>query len=154
MVVSYSQEKEFNMYDGVVWGPARTAKKVEFAATTIKQDQIEDAIFYVHLSSEVGQIPGTDTFTNEKDIVEAWTSLGMKHVKITKTKWGDYPVLAATGERPDGSTFYVAWVGINVESWALIIDYRYPKKKGHPSDDEKKIWETFLTKTKPKDGKE
>jgi hypothetical protein len=49
----------------------------------------------------------------EKGIVRKFSAAGLKKVKSAKTKWGDYPVLSLTGERPDGSPVFVAWIGIN-----------------------------------------
>lgn len=143
------ESKEFNMYDGVVWSVERTARQFEFGADR-KFSNAKDPMFYVVLSAEVGQIPGSNTFTNEKDLVANFTALGLKKVKSDKTKWGAYPVLSLTGERPDGSPVFVAWVGINSpDAWTILIDYRVPRGEGHPTKEEKKIWEKFLSDTKP-----
>ena len=153
IVVSVSPEtkttKEFSMYDGVIWAPERTARQFEFGADR-KFSNAKDSLFYIKLSDEVGQNPNTDTFTNEKNIVANFSVAGLKKVKSSKTKWGVYPVLSLTGERPDGSPVFVAWVGINSpDGWTILIDYRVPQGKGHPTDGERKIWEKFLSETKP-----
>jgi hypothetical protein len=141
--------KAFDMSDGVFWAPERTARHFEFGADK-KLSNAEDPLFFVHLSDSVGQMPGTDKFTIEKDLVANLTSSGTKKVKSSKSKWGDYPVLSVAGERPDGSPVFVAWVGINSpDGWAMLIDYRVPPQKGHPTVEEKKIWEKFLNETKP-----
>src|SRR5262249_7111544 len=70
IVVSASPDaktsKEFDMNEGNVWAPERTARQFEFNAEK-KFSNTKDPMFYVHLSSEVGQEPGRDTFTNEKN---------------------------------------------------------------------------------------
>jgi len=152
IVVSASAEtkttKQFNMEDGVVWAPERTARRFEFGADR-KFKNLKDPMFFAALSAEVAQQPGGDTFTNEKNIVANYSGAGLKNVKSTKTKWGSYPVLTLTGDRPDGSPIFVAWVGINSpEGWTILVDYRLPSGKGHPSDEEKKIWDNFLNQTK------
>ena len=146
---STKQTKEFDMTDGVIWSPERTARQFEFGADR-KFSNAKDPVFYVVLSDQVGQQPGGDAFTNEKNIVANYSAAGLKKVKSAKTKWGDYPVLSLTGERPDGSPVFVAWVGINSpDGWTILIDYRIPRGDGHPSKDEKQIWERFLSETKP-----
>ena len=144
------KSKEFNMYDGNIWAPQKTARQFEFLAETSFL-KAKEPMFWVHLSEEVAQNPGTDDFTNEPNIVANWTSaFGFKKVKSAKTKWATYPVLSLTGERPDGSPFFVAWIGINSpDGWAIIVDYRVPKGEGHPTKEEREIWETFLKETKP-----
>jgi hypothetical protein len=153
IVVSVSPDaktsKEFDMYEGNVWAPERTARQFEFRAEK-KFSNTQDPMFYVRLSSEVGQHPDSDTFTNEKNIESNSANAGLKKVKSAKTKWGDYPVLSLTGERPDGSPVFVAWLGINSrDGWTVLIDYRVPKGKGHPTKEERRIWERFLNDTKP-----
>ncbi len=153
IVVSASPDgktsKKFNMYDGNFWAPERTARQFEFSAER-KFSNTQDPIFYVQLSSDVGQHPGRDTFTNEKNIEANFSKMGLKKVKSSKSKWGDYPVLSLTGERPDNSPVFVAWVGINSpDGWTILVDYRVPKGKEHPTKEEQQIWKRFLTETKP-----
>jgi len=141
--------KDFDMYDGVIWSQERTVRQFEFGADG-KFSNAKDPLFYVVLSDQVGQQPGGDTFTNEKNIVANYSAAGLKKVKSAKTKWGDYPVLSLTGERPDDSPVFVAWVGINSpDAWTILIDYRVPRGEGHPTKEERKIWERFLSETKP-----
>lgn len=143
------ESKEFNMYDGNIWAPERTARQFEFA-TEKKFSNAKDPLFFVQLSESVGQEPGGDSFTHEKDLEATFGKLGVKGVKVAKRKWGDYPVLSVTGERPDGSPVFAAWVGINSpDGWTIKIEFRVPKGKGHPTREEKQIWERFLTETKP-----
>jgi hypothetical protein len=55
-----------------------------------------------------------------------------------------------TRERPDGSPVFVAWIGINSpDGWTILVDYRVPRGEGNPTKEEKKIWEKFLSGTKP-----
>ena len=70
------------MEDGVIWAPERTARQFEFGAEH-KFEKAKNPMFFVRLSSEVGQFPGRDTFTNEKDIVRNYTAAGLKNVKST-----------------------------------------------------------------------
>ena len=143
------ETKQFDMYDGVIWSTPRTAHQFEFGADH-KFSNAQEPIFWVHLSDNVGQKPGTDAFTNEKDLVVTLSGLGLKKVKSAKTKWGAYPVLSMTGERPDGSPAFAAWIGINSpDGWTILVDYRVPKGAGHPTKEETRIWETFLNNTKP-----
>lgn len=153
IVVSASPDaktsKEFDMYEGNVWAPERTARQFEFSAEK-KFSNTKDPMFYVQLSSDVGQEPGSDRFTNEKNIEANYTKAGLRKVQSAKTKWGSYPVLSLTGERPDGSPVFVTWLGINSrDGWTVFIDYRVPKGKEHPTKEERQIWETFLNETKP-----
>jgi hypothetical protein len=137
------------MDDGVIWAPEKTARQFEFGADR-KFSNATEPLFYARLSAEVGQQPGTDIFSNERDIVKNYSAAGLKKVKSSKIKWGNYPVLTLTGERPDGSPVFVAWIGINSpDGWTILVDYRVPKGKGHPTNEETKIWETFLKETKP-----
>jgi hypothetical protein len=55
-----------------------------------------------------------------------------------------------TFENPlDGAPMFVAWVGANTpEEWTVLINYRVPHGKGHPTEEEVKTWERFLTETK------
>jgi hypothetical protein len=143
-----SSQPDFNMYEGNIWAPERTARQFEHSAEH-KFSNAKDPMFFVHLSSDVAQIPGKDSFTNEKELETTFTGLGMQKVKSKKLKWGDYPVLSLTGERPNGSPVYVAWIGINSpDGWTILVDYRVPKGKNHPTRDERKIWDTFLSETK------
>ena len=76
-------------------------------------------------------------------------AVGAKNVSTKKLHWGTYPVLEFTGDRPNGSPFFTAWVGINSpDGWALFIDYRVPKGEGHPTKDEQAIWQHLMEDTK------
>jgi hypothetical protein len=98
----------------------------------------------------VRQVAGTKQFTNEKDLESKSKASGLKKVKVAKTAWGSYPVLSMTFENPlDGATMFIAWVGTNTsEEWTVLINYRVPKGKGHPTKEELRIWERFLSETK------
>lgn len=140
--------KEFDMYDGNIWAPARTAKQFEYGGEKSFAKAAEP-LFFVHLSSNVAQDPATGRFTHEKDLEANFQMMGVKHAKSARTKWGDYPVLSLTGERPDGSPVFVAWMGFNSpDGWTVLIDYRVPKGGGHPTREEQQIWERFLRDTK------
>lgn len=143
------KSREFDMYRGVIWAPERTARQYEFGSETNLQNA-KDPMFFVRLSSSVGQYPGTDRFTDEKNLVGQCRSLGLKNLKTAKNKWGAYPVFSVTGNRSDGSTFYMAWIGINSrDGWTIVVDYRVPMGADHPTKEEQQIWENFLTQTKP-----
>jgi len=145
---STKETKEFDMTDGVIWSAERTARQFEFGADR-KFSNAKDPVFYVVLSAEVAQEPGGDAFTNEKNIVANYSAAGLKKVKSGKTKWGSYPVLSLTGERPDGSPVFVAWIGINSpDGWTVLVDYRVPRGEAHPTNEERKTWERFLSQTK------
>ena len=141
--------REFNMEEGVIWAPERTARHFEFGADKTLANA-KDPMFYVRLSETVSQMPGTDKFKGEERMVAALTSSGVKNVKSSKTKWGHYPVLALTGQAKSGVAMFTAFLGINSpDGWVIAINYRVPTAKGHPTDEEKKIWERFLNETKP-----
>lgn len=139
------------MYSGVIWSEPGTAEPFAHGKTA-DLSRIAKPLFWVHLSSEVGQNPGTDTFSNEAGLKEAMVDFGFHDVDILKYQWGAYPVLSATGTRPNGSPFFVAWVGINTpEGWALIIDYRVPRSEDYSPKDAAAIWRNFLEHTRPRD---
>ena len=99
IVVSASPEsrsiKKFNMSDGNIWAPERTARQFEFGVET-RFSKAQDPMFLVRLSTQVAQYPGKGKFTIEKDLARNVDSLGLKDAKTKKSKWGKYPVL-----RPD-----------------------------------------------------
>lgn len=134
-----------DMYSGVLWGTKETAAKVKKAASFAAADS---AFFMIRLSSDVGQ-EEDGTFSHEKDLEKTLKSMGMKEVLTTKLKWGDYPVLTMTALRPDGTRAFTAWVGINRGSWVLFCDFQTGRGPGHPTEQEKAIWNDFLEKTKP-----
>ncbi len=141
---------EYDMYDGVLWAPERTARQYEFQAET-NLKRAKDPLFWVRLSSSVGHKPGTDQFSHEESMDAAFAKVGVKNYKKAKHKWGPYPVLSVSGERPNGSTFFSAWIGTHLPGgWAILVDYRTPQGRGHPTAEERRIWEDFLKKTKAK----
>ena len=135
---------EADMYRGVLWGTKETAAKVKKAGSYAAADS---AFFLIRLSSDVGQEDGS--FSHEKDLEKKLESMGMKDVRTNKRKWGDYPVLTMTALRPDGTRAFTAWVGINRGSWVLFCDFQTGRGPGHPTEQEKAIWNDFLEKTKP-----
>ena len=142
--------KDMDFLDGVIWAPALTARQFEFGGNG-KLNEAKEPLFHITITPLVRQIAGTEQFTNEKDLEAKAKVSGLKKLKVTKTKWGNYPVLSMTFENPlDGATMFVAWVGANTpEEWAVLINYRVPQGKGHPTKEEMKIWERFLGETKP-----
>lgn len=151
VVVSASPEsrstKRFNMNDGNIWAPVRTARQFEYGAET-KFSKAQEPMFLVHLSSQVAQYPGKGKFTIEKDLAKNVGSLGLKNAKTKKSKWGKYPVLSLTGERPNGTPVFIAWIGINSpDGWTILVDYRVPIGPGHPTVEEQQIWDDFLNLT-------
>ena len=111
IVVSASPDarttKAFDMSDGNIWAPEKTARQFEYGAEH-KFSNAKEPMFLVHLSSEVAQYPGKNEFTIEKDLEASLSRMGMKNVKTRKVNWGKYPVLSVTGERPDGSPAFFA----------------------------------------------
>jgi hypothetical protein len=153
MVVSANPEakgtKEMDILEGVIWAPERTAHQFEFGGSG-KLNEAKEPLFHVTITPLVRQIAGTEQFPNEKDLETKSMVSGLKKVKVAKTKWGNYPVLSMTFENPlDHATMFVAWVGANIpEEWVVLINYRVPQGKGHPTKEELKIWERFLSETK------
>lgn len=137
--------KEMDILDGVIWAPERTARQFEFGGDG-KLNGAKDPLFHVAITPLVMQKPGTDQFTNEKDLAAKSSATGLKKVKTAKTEWGEYPVLSMTFENPlDGATMFVAWVGLNSpDGWTVLVNHRIPQAKGHPTNEELKIWERFL----------
>ena len=153
IVVSASPEakgtKAMDILEGVLWASERTARQFEFGGNG-KLNGAKEPLFHVAITPLVMQKPGTDQFTNEKDLEAKSAAAGLKKAKVTKTKWGDYPVLSMTFENPlDGATMFVAWVGVNSpDGWTVLINYRVPQGKGHPTKEELEIWKRFLSETK------
>jgi hypothetical protein len=86
----------------------------------------------------------------DENIIANLTASGVKDVKLQKNKWGNYPVLALTGMAKGNSPMFTAFLGINSpDTWVIAITYKVPSGKGHPTDEEKKVWERFLNETKP-----
>ncbi len=141
--------KEMDILDGVIWAPEHTARQFEFGGDG-KLNDAKEPLFHVAITPLVMQKPGTDQFTNEKDLEAKLSATGVKKVKTAKTKWGEYPVLNMIFENPrDGATMFVAWVGLNSpDGWTVLVNYRVPQGKGHPTKEELKIWERFLSETK------
>jgi len=141
--------KEMNILDGVIWSPERTARQFEFGDNG-KLNEAKEPLFHVAITPLVRQKAGTDQFSNEQDLEAKSKASGLKNVKVAKSKWGNYPVLSMTFENPlDGATMFVAWVGANTpEEWTVLINYRVPQGKGHPTKEELKTWERFLSETK------
>jgi hypothetical protein len=149
--VSTNGRDGWNMYQGVTWSEPGAAEPFT-RGNPLDLSQIKKPLFWVHLSSEVGQIPGTDTFTNEAGVKEAAIGAGIRDVEIRKYHWGAYPLLSFTGTRPNGTPVRVVWVGINrPEGWALIIDYRVPHSDVYSPEDAETIWRNFLEQTRPRD---
>lgn len=140
---------EMDILDGVIWAPERTARQFDFGGNG-RLNEAKDPLFHVVVTPLVRQLAGTTQFSNEKDLEANSKASGLKKVKTAKTKWGDYPVLSMTFENPlDGATMFVAWVGANTpEEWTVLINYRVPQGKKHPTKEEIRIWETFLRDTK------
>jgi hypothetical protein len=147
-IASLSKKGDWNMYDGVIWSDTETAQ--HFAGLATKNlTGITKPLFWVHLSDNVAQKPGTDTFTNEANLVAATSAMGMRDVHKETSHWGKYPVLSLTGKRPDGMPFYMAWIGLNnANGWAIDVDYRVPQGVPHPTPQESLIWAQFLMDTK------
>jgi hypothetical protein len=149
-VVSLNRQGEWNMYDGVLWGPADVAEALTSRKVTDLR-HITKPLFWVHLSSEVAQNPGTDTFTNEPDVETVMANLGLRDVKKRKDHWGSYPVLSVTGIRADGLPFHIAWIGLNTpDGWTLAVDYRVPAAGNVTDDNTAGIWRSFLEDTQPR----
>jgi hypothetical protein len=141
--------KEMDILDGVIWAPERTARQFEFGGNG-KLNEAKEPLFHIAVTPLVRQNAGTEQFTNEKDLEAKSKASGLKNVRVAKTKWGDYPVLSMRFENPlDGASMFVAWVGANTpEEWTVLINFRVPQGKGHPTKEELKIWERFLSETK------
>ena len=141
--------KEFNMEEGVIWAPEDTARHFEFGADTAIANA-KEPLFYARLSATVTQIPKSDKFSAEDSMAARLTSSGVRNVNTRKTKWGNYPVLVLTGDAPEGLSMFTAFVGINSpDGWVIVINYRVPSGKGHPTESEKAIWDRFINETKP-----
>ena len=140
--------KEMDILDGVIWSPERTAHQFEFGGNG-KLNEATEPLFHVAITPLVTQRAGTEQFTNEKALEAKSKAAGLTNVRISKTKWGNYPVLSMTFENPlDGARMFVAWVGANLpEEWTALINYRVPQGKGHPTKEELKVWERFLSET-------
>ncbi|MDB6054509.1 MAG: hypothetical protein JWN25_2032 [Verrucomicrobiales bacterium] len=141
-------KKDFDINEGIVWVARGSTMDFEYSADRqFAHSRIP--LFYILLSKTVLQIVGTDKFNNEVNMEASLTRAGMKQVKTARTKWGSYPVLLLTGERPDGSNINIAWVGLNTpRGETLAIDYQHGHGAGHPTKEERAIWDTFVKQTK------
>jgi hypothetical protein len=146
-LVSASPGDEWNMYDGVIWAPTRSAA-IYAHLKEKKFEKLQDPLIFVHLSSDVAQMEGTDNFTVEKDLDAMVKATGVRKSATDKHRWGKYPVLEWTGERPNGHPIYAAWVGINSpDGWTIFIDYRVPAGEGHPTEAERAVWTNLMKDT-------
>jgi hypothetical protein len=142
--------KVLDLKQGLVWASEQTAHSLEFSDAR-PFASAREALFHLALSQNIKQKPGTDTFTDEQEMPGFFTRAGMVNVKSSKTKWGPYPVFMITSERPDGSVFYNAWLGLNSpDRLTIAINYRIPHSEGHPTKEERAIWETFVKGTQGK----
>jgi hypothetical protein len=130
---------------GVIWAPAGTAHQYEFSGGK-NLNKTKAPLFHIAITPLARQQPGRCNFSIEEILNKSDPSI--KNAKITKRKWGKYPVMSMSFEQPDGSTIFTAWVGLNLNGWTVLIKYCIPQGKGHPTDEEKKIWERFLSETK------
>ncbi len=146
-IVTLDSNGQWNMKQGVLWALPATAKPFEQGQSTAFSETAAP-LFLVRISSDIAQLPGTKTFSHEKSVENLFTRTGTKDLKVQKFTWGSHPVLAVTGKRPNGAPIHLAWIGLNSpDGWTLLVDYKTPKGEGHPTSEETKIWEDFLTQS-------
>lgn len=130
-----------------MWCSPATGKKYERAKTATFKD-LDAPLFWVRLSSEVGQVSTTDRFTCEADLKKMSKAMSLRDVEITKKKWGPYPLLIWTGKRPDGSSFHSMWIGLNTpDGWTILVDYRMPQKAEGGGAVYEQVWRDFVDGT-------
>jgi len=142
----------FDMYSGVLWTDKKTGSEYAFQKKK-SYDKITQPIFIVRLSAEVGQLPGTNNFTIEKDIAMIKNYNVGEKLFTEKKMIGGFPALIVTGKRADGTIGRSLWLGCNSpDGWTIYIDYRTPVKA---SEEEQKqyaaIWNDFINKTVAKE---
>jgi hypothetical protein len=139
-----------DLQQGLLWASKSAAVSLEFSDVRQLATAAEP-LFHLALSRNIKRKAGTDTFTDEQDMVHYYTPRGDGECEILKDQWGPYPIFIITSQRPDGSCFYNAWLGLNTpDSQTIAINYRIPRGEGHPNAEERAIWDTFVKDTQGK----
>lgn len=130
-------------YDSIYWGPKDVLKAYFKDPSSLKVPLIR-----VKLSACVAQ---TSPHSFDKGFIEYLKKLKQEDPKgfdFIETQWGDYPVIAIRG-LTDGQLNFTACVGLNdpEAGWTLLFELVYPDKKGHPTKEDRQLWESLLTKT-------
>lgn len=138
--VALSPEGTLDPYDWIYWGP-----KSVLEAYFKNPDSLKAPILRVKLSTVVQKD------ANSFDCEEHFKAFGKENSKgfsLTKTRWGDYPVMVIQSQH-EGKLVFVAFVGLNdpEAGWSLIFNLVYPDQKGHPSDEDRQLWENLILKT-------
>jgi hypothetical protein len=132
---------------GLLWGEQSVLEKFK-GDPKLDARKLTGPVFVVTISDGVIQT-GRDTFNVEGSIKQQLNGVGVKDVAIKKTKWGEFPVLHFRGVRSDGRVSHGAWVGFNSpDGFTMFFDFRSPSSDGKMPEEDEKVWETFLTKTK------
>ena len=135
---------ELDMTYGVFWCDAQTGSQYERQKTSSFK-KLKAPLFFVRLSSDVGQEPGTDTFTCESQLEGAAKTMSFRKSKSEKRSWGTYPLLIWTGERADGTEFHSMWIGLNTpDGWTILVDYRTPLDPKNEVTEYERIWTEFV----------
>lgn len=132
---------------GLLWGE-RDVLQMFKRDPKLDARKLAGPIFVVTISNGVMQ-SGRVKFTVEDDLKEQLEAGGVTDVVVTKSKWGEFPVLHFRGVRPDGRVALGAWVGLNSpDGFTMFFDFRSRSAGGKVPESDEKIWKTFLTNTK------
>lgn len=126
-----------------LWGP----KEVLDAYDIENPQSLNGSLFHLYTSSETGQT-GPKTFSNEEKIEKSLKDMGVKELSKKHSMWGKYPVLTFEGQKSGGHDLFTAWIGCNYCSNVLGVKLVYPTKDGHPNDEDRALWQTFLSKSR------
>lgn len=74
--------------------------------------------------------------------------IGVRNPKVEFSEWGSYPVVGME-LTSEGNKVLFAWVGMNRPTGeSLVLTYHFAKGGNHPTRDERRLWDTFINKTK------
>lgn len=135
--------EEINLCGYFLWGP----KEVLDACDFNDNNSLTGSIFHLYTSMEMTQT-GPKSFSRVDEIAQFLKDSKVTHLSKKERMWGKYPVLTFEGKRPNGHDVCNAWIGMNDASKVLVVKLEVPKKEGRPNEEDKALWQTFLSQTK------
>jgi len=121
----------------VLWGT-----KEDIAVFSENGSLIKSELITLRHSPDVVQI-GPTTFSGENKIESVFEQMGLTNLKMEKLSWGNYPVLAIEGIRPDGTPIHSAWIGLE-NGTTMFMNLYLPKKGDHSCP----VWKNLLYRTR------
>lgn len=138
--VAMSRSGNLSLGDWIYWGPKDVLEAYYQDTSSLKQGLIR-----VKFSPYVVQT-GPSNFTKGFEEIKKYDPDAV----FQETKWGDYPVLTVSCLIQEKRAI-CAWVGLNdyEAGWTLIFNLVYPDDQNEPNDNQRELWENFITKTQP-----